>query len=95
MKQNKFNSKLDALNNYSPKTQKYIEAKSSLINNAKNFYEGREKIIKGFKEKIFLIKFDDDYKTEQQTSKKPTKTDVYKFNEWVIQKETDTNSELF
>ena len=74
MKQNKFNLILDTLNNYSPKTQKYIEAKNSLTNNAKNFYEGREKIIKGFKEKMFPIKFDDD-KIEQQTSKKPTKTD--------------------
>ena len=94
MKQNEFNSKLDALNNYSRKAQKYIEAKNSLINNAKNFYEGREKIIKGFKEKIFPIKFDDD-KTEQQTSKKSTKTDVYKFNKQIIKEETEINKELF
>ena len=53
MKQNKFNSKLDALNNYSPKTEKYIEAKNSLINSAKNYYEGREKMIKAFKKKYF------------------------------------------
>ena len=43
MKQNKFNLKVDALNNYFPKVQKYIEAKNSLINNVKNFYEGEEK----------------------------------------------------
>ena len=53
MKQNKFNSKLDALNNYSPKTEKYIEAKDSLINSAKNYYERREKMIKAFKKKYF------------------------------------------
>ena len=51
MKQNEFNLILDTLNNYSPKTQKYIEAKNSLTNNANNFYEGREKIIKGLKKK--------------------------------------------
>ena len=94
MKRNKFYSKLDALNNYSPKAQKYIEAKNSLTNNAKNFYEGREKIIKDFTEKIFPIKFDD-VKIEQQTSKKSTKTDAYKFNEWVIKEETGINSKLF
>ena len=37
MKQNEFSSKLDALNNYSPKAQKYLEAKNSLTSNAKKF----------------------------------------------------------
>ena len=95
MKQNNFDTKRIALNNYFPKSQKYIEAKISLINNVNNFYEGRKKIIEGFKEKLFPIKFDDDYKTEQQTSKKSTKTDVNAFNEWVIKKETKINNELF
>ena len=53
MKQDEFNSILDALNNYSPKTQKYIETKNSLLNNAKNFYKGREKVIEGFKKEYF------------------------------------------
>ena len=52
MKQNEFNSICIALNNYTPRHEKYTNAKYSLINNAKNFYEGREKIIKDFKEKI-------------------------------------------
>ena len=86
MKQNKFNSKRDALNNYSPKNKKNIEAKNSLINNAKNVYEGREKIIEVFKEGIFLINPVD--KFEQKTSKKSTKADVNTFSEWVIEKET-------
>ena len=42
IRQNKFNSKRDVLDNYSPKDKKYIEAKNSLINNAKSFYEGRK-----------------------------------------------------
>ena len=51
---------------------------------------GRERIIKGFKEKIFPIKSDD--KTEQQqTSKKSTIADVNTFSEWVIKKETGIN----
>ena len=93
MKQDEFNSILDALNNYSPKAQKYIEAKNSLLNNAKNFYKGREKVIEGFKEGIFLLKSDGEFE-QQQTSKKPIKTDVNAFNEWINKEETG-NRELF
>ena len=61
IEQDEFNSTLAVLNNYATKSKKYIEAKNSLLNNAKNFYEGREKIIKGFKGRIFLLKFDDKF----------------------------------
>ena len=88
MKQNKFNSIRVALNNYFPKDKKYIEAKNSLANNAKNFYEGREKILNDFKEGMFLIKSDDETE-QQQTSKKPTKDDVRGFNEQINKEETD------
>ena len=94
MKQNEFNSILDALNNYSPKAQKYIEAKNSLLNNAKNFYKGREKTIEGFKERIFPLKSDDEFE-QRQTSKKPIKADANAFNEWINKKETSINRELF
>ena len=93
MKQDEFNSILDALNNYSPKTQKYIETKNSLLNNAKNFYKGREKVIEGFKEGVFLLKSDGEFE-QQQTSKKPVKTDVNAFNEWINKAEIDINREL-
>ena len=95
MRQNKFNSIRDALNYYSPKDKKYIEARKSLINNAKSFYEGREKIIEGFREGIFPLKSDDNEFGQQQTSKKTTKADVNEFNEWIIKKETGINRELF
>ena len=72
IKQNKFNSIRIVLNNYIPREEKYIEAKNSITNNAKNFYEGRETIIKGFKEKTFPLKSDDKFE-DQQTSKKSTK----------------------
>ena len=92
MKQNEFNSIIGNLNNYSPKTEKYIEAKKSLLNNVRNFYKGREKIIEDFKEGIFLLKSDDE---QQQTSKKAIKTDVNAFNKLINKKETDINKELF
>ena len=43
MKQDEFNSTFVVLSNYAPKSKEYIEAKNGLSNNAKNFYEGREK----------------------------------------------------
>ena len=91
MRPNEFNSIVVALNNYISKAQKYIEAKNSLLNNVKN--KGREKSIKGFKKRIFLLKSDVEF--EQQTSKKPIKTDANAFNEWINKKETDINRELF
>ena len=92
MKQNEFNSIVGNLNNYSPKAQKYIEAKNSLLNNVKNFYKRREKIIEDFKEGIFLLKSDDE---QQQTSKKPIKIDANAFNKLINKKETGINKELF
>ena len=53
MKQDEFNSMLGVLSNYAPKSQKYIEAKNKLLDNAKNFYEKRKKIIEGFKNEYF------------------------------------------
>ena len=106
MRQNEFNSIADALNNYIRRIQKYNEAKNSLLNNVKNFYKGREKIIKGFKKGIFLLKSgdndddddddDDDDESEQQyTSKNSTKDDANAFNEWINKKEADINKDLF
>ena len=46
--QDEFDSILGVLSKYTPKVQKYIEAKNKLLDNAKNFYKGREKIVEGF-----------------------------------------------
>ena len=81
MKQNEFNSTLPALINYTPKSKKYIEAKNSRLNNARNFYEGREKNIKGFKDGIFTLKSDD-------------KTDLDGLNEQIMEEETEIKEEL-
>ena len=69
MKQNEFDTKLNALSRYFPRNQKYIETKNKLLDNAKNFHEGRKKIIEGIKKGIFLLKSNDEFE-EQQTSKK-------------------------
>ena len=69
IKQDEFNLILGVLNDYTPKAQKYVEAKNKLLDNAKNFYEGREKIIEGFKNGKFPLKSDDEFE-QQQTIKK-------------------------
>ena len=102
--QDKFNSMLGVLSNYTPKAQKYIEVKNKHLDNVKNFYEGREKIIEDFKNGIFPLNHDDQFEEEQQTSKKfnkkellkkPTITDVNEFNKLLIKKETGIKKELF
>ena len=53
-KQNEFDGVLGALNIYSTKNKQYIDAKHKLLDNANIFYKGKEKIIEGFKNGIFL-----------------------------------------
>ena len=43
------------------KAQKNIETKNKLLDNAKNFYKGRKKIIEGFKNGLFPLKSDDEF----------------------------------
>ena len=58
-KQDEFSAVLTHLKICNPRDNKYIEAKNNLVNNASNFYKGREKIIEGFKNKIFPIYYDE------------------------------------
>ena len=103
MKHDEFNLMLGVLINYAPKNQKYIDAKKNLLDNVKNFYEGRQKIIEGFKNGIFLLKSDDEFEGQQTSKKsnkkeppkKPIKTDANEFNGFIIKKETGINKELF
>ena len=48
-----------ALKAYAPGDNKYVKAKNRLVNNAKNFYKGREKIIEGFKNGVFPVYYDE------------------------------------
>ena len=44
---------------YAPRDNKYVEAKNKLVNNVKNFYKGRQKIIEGFKNGVFPVYYDE------------------------------------
>ena len=42
-----------ALKAYSPRDNKYVEAKINLVHNVENFYKGEKKLLKGLKTKYF------------------------------------------
>ena len=48
----------------------YIESKNKLVNNVENFYKGREKIIKGFKNKIFPVYYHEAYEHRLKAQKR-------------------------
>ena len=54
-KQNKFAEKLDELRACPARGSKYIDLKESAFENAKNFYDGSEKIVNGFKNGILPL----------------------------------------
>ena len=101
MKQNKFNAEFNALSGYTPKDKKYIEGRKNLFDNAKNFYEGREKIIEVFDDGIFPLKPDDEFK-QQARHEEETKNirnenglvDYKRFMDLVYSKERDIDNGL-
>ena len=90
---------LHILKNYSPKHDKYVTLKNNLVDNASKFYEGREKIIEGFKNGVFPLYYNTDHeeriKYEKEEEEEETIFNVNKFNEWVNKQETSINTELF
>ena len=99
--QDEFDSMLSVLSDYTPKSQKYIEAKNKLLDNIKNFYEGREKIIKGFKDRIFPLNHDDEFKEEDRYEEETKNIrnenglyDYHKFIRLIYSKERDKSDEL-
>ena len=59
-KQDEFDRMLGGLTTHSAKKKEYMEAKNKLLNNAKYFYKGREKIIEGFKNGIFPLNYNEE-----------------------------------
>ena len=57
-KQDEIRGVMGALKRYTPRDNKYVEAKNKLLNNVENFYKGRGKIIKGFRNEVFPFYYD-------------------------------------
>ena len=51
--QDVFDDRIEELKKHRPKSEKYVNERSNLLTNAQNFYDGREMIINGFKNKLF------------------------------------------
>ena len=60
---------MGALKAYSPRDNKYVEANNNLVNNVENFYRGREKIIEGFKNKVFPLYYDERYEHQMKAQR--------------------------
>ena len=63
-KEDEFNAIMAVLENYTPRNNKYIEAKRKLLNSVNKFYEGREKINEGFKNGIFPFYYEEPYEEQ-------------------------------
>ena len=97
---------MGALKASPPKDNKYIEAKNNLVNNVENFYNGREKIIEGFKNGAFPFYYDErhehqmkaqrEIEEEEQTKQDKKLLDPDEVIEWMINRErAPINNELF
>ena len=95
--QDEFNSNLGVLSNYTPKAQKYIEAKNKLLDNIKNFQKGTEKIIEGFKNGIFPLKSDDEFEEEarHEEEEKESKKESEKESDQSISNWVKVSEEIF
>ena len=69
-KQDEFNEIIGVLEDYTPKANKYIEAKN---HNVKKIYEWREKIIEGLKNGTFPFDYDEAYEEQMRYKKKKKK----------------------
>ena len=92
---------LGVLSKYTPRDKKYIKAKNGLLDNVENFYNGREKIIKGFKDGIFPLNYDDvveeqaRYEEEEKNIRNENSLiDYKKFGRPISLKNRDINDEL-
>ena len=68
-KQDEITGVMGALKGYVPRNSRYVEAKNKLVNDVENFYKGKEKIIKGFENKIFPLYYDEAYEYQMKAQR--------------------------
>ena len=68
-KQDEITGVMGALKAYTPRDNKYVEAKNKLVNNVENFYKGREKIIKPFRNKVFPLYRNETYEYQMKAQR--------------------------
>ena len=60
---------LHVLKNHSAKYDGYVTLKNNLVDKVSKFYEGREKIIEGFKNGVFPFYYDRDHEERMEFEK--------------------------
>ena len=87
---------LHGLKKYIPKHDKYVTLKNNLVDNANNFYEGREKIIKGSKNRVFPLYYDKDHEEKMEFKKEQKEeSEELKFFKYIENKSKGTSYDLF
>ena len=96
-KQDEFNTVLDLLKKYSPMHDKYVTLKNNLIDNVSKFYEGREKIIEGFKNEVFPFYYDREDEEQMEFEKEEEEETITDdlMNGLINKKQETINKELF
>ena len=77
-----------------PRDNKYVEAKNNLVNNVENFYKGREKNKKGFKNKVFPIYYDERH-DHQIKAKREMEEEEKEFFKYIDDESKNVNYFLF
>ena len=93
IKQNKFAENLDELRACPARRSKYVDLKESVSKNVKNFYDGWEKIVYGFKNEKLLLSRKGDTKTDS-SDKQTDVLDTLKqktFNDFLSQIKEELN----
>ena len=68
-KQDEFSAVVSVLEGYASRDNKYVKAKNKLLNNAKKFYIGREKIIERFKNNVFPLYYNEVYEYQMKAQR--------------------------
>ena len=87
---------LHVLKKYIPKHDKYITLKNNLVDNTSKCYEGREKIIKGFKNRVFPLYYDKDHEEQMEFKKEQNEeSEEIKFFKYIENKSKGIGYDLF
>ena len=94
-KQDEITGVMVALKAYAPRDNKYVEAKNNLVNNVEKFYKGREKIIEGFKTKVFPFHYDERQEHQMKAQREMEEEGEEEFFKYIENESKGINYFLF
>ena len=75
-KQDEITGVMGALKGYTPRDNKYVEAKNELVNNVENFYKERQKTIEGFKNGVFPFHYNEAYEYQMKAQREMEEEEI-------------------